>query len=70
MFERAFYDNNQGNKELKITLKGGYSTKLALRIALLDDFGFEVATAKFEVDENGNQTRTYEENSLSLVWWF
>ncbi len=70
VFERAFYDNNEDDKELKITLKDGYGAKLALRVAIMDDFGFEVATAKFEVDESGKQTRTYEENSLSLVWWF
>ena len=70
VFERAFYDNSNDDKELKITLKDGYGAKLALRVAVMDDFGFEVATGKFEVDESGNQTRTYEENSLSLVWWF
>ncbi len=70
VFERSLYKNNEDNNELKLTQKDGYGARLALRVALLDDFGFDIATAKFEVDESGDRTYTYEENSISLVWWF
>lgn len=70
VFDRAFYKNNDNNQQLTITLRDGYGAKLALRVEILEDFGVDIASGVVEVDESGDRTYTYEETSISLVWWF
>lgn len=70
VLERALYKNNENNQQLTITLNDGYGMRLALRVAIFDDFGIDIASAAFHVDENGQGNYTYKETSISLVWWF
>jgi hypothetical protein len=70
IFERSLYKNNDEDQQLNIILKDGYGAKLALRVKLFDDLGIDIATAQFEMDPSGNRSYTYQENSISLVWWF
>lgn len=70
IFERSLYENHENDQTLTITLKDGYGARVALRIAIFEDFGIDLAAGQFEVDETGEETYTYTENSISLVWWF